>query len=58
MAVALLGAHTPSKNPRSISGMQAYITYSILMIFGSSALLGLENDIRNVCRNAWKTVVL
>jgi hypothetical protein len=26
-AVALLGAHTTSKNPRPISRMQAYITY-------------------------------
>jgi hypothetical protein len=27
MAVSLLGVHTPSKNPRSISGVQAYIAY-------------------------------
>jgi hypothetical protein len=26
-AVALLGAHTPSKNPPPISGMQAYLSY-------------------------------
>jgi hypothetical protein len=28
MAVALLGVHTPPKNPGSISGMQAYIACS------------------------------
>src|SRR5918994_6149123 len=27
LAVALLGVHTPSKNPPPISGMQAYIPY-------------------------------
>jgi hypothetical protein len=27
MAVALLSVHTPSKNPRPILGMQAYIAY-------------------------------
>jgi hypothetical protein len=27
LAAMLLGGHTPSKNPRHISGMQAYITY-------------------------------
>jgi hypothetical protein len=26
--------------------------------FSSSALLGSENNPRNVCRNAWRTVVL
>jgi hypothetical protein len=58
LAVVLLGAHTPEKNPPLISQRQAYIAYSLLMNIGSSALLGLENDIRNGCRNAWETVVL
>jgi hypothetical protein len=37
-AVALLGAHTPSKNPRPISGLQAY----------TACLLGSEiSDVRS-----------
>jgi hypothetical protein len=58
-AVALLGAHTPARNPRSISGAQAYIAYLFSsLVFEVSVLLCSENELRNVCRNAWQTVVL
>jgi hypothetical protein len=49
----------PSKNPPPISGMQAYIAYLPgRLISEGLVLLCSENDPRNVCRNAWETVVL
>jgi hypothetical protein len=59
LAVALLGVHTPSKNPRLVSRLQAYIAYLLSgFIFECALLLGSENVARNVCRNALETVVL
>ena len=52
-AVALPGAHTPSKNPRSVSRMQAHIAFLIGgCVFEGLTLPYSENDPRNVCRNA------
>jgi len=53
------GANTPSKNPSLFSRIQAYIAYLFgRLVFEGSVLLCSENDLRNVCRNAWETVVL
>jgi hypothetical protein len=58
-AVASLGAHTTSKNPRPVSQIQAYIAYlRIRRAFEGCVLLRSQNDCRNVRRNAWQTVVL
>ena len=48
-----------AKSKWPVSRIQAYIACLIgRRIFGSSAHDGLENDLRNVCRNAWETVGL
>jgi hypothetical protein len=59
MTVALLGVHTPLKNPRPVSRIQAYIAELFnRLIFEGSVLLWSESDLRNGCRNVWETVVL
>jgi hypothetical protein len=52
-AFALLGARTTWKNPRPISGMQAYIAYLLgRWILCKSAPSELGNEPRNVCLDA------
>jgi hypothetical protein len=58
IAVVLLGAHTPGKNPRPFSRIQAYIACSFINESREVRLTLVENDPRNVCRNACQTVVL
>jgi hypothetical protein len=56
--LAFLGAHTPSKNPLSVSGVQAYMACIVEMNFEGSVLHCPRNDRRNGCRNVQETVVL
>jgi hypothetical protein len=59
MAVALMSVHAPSKNPHPVSRMQAYIAYSRLGECSETRFaLAQIKGLRNVCRNAWETVVL
>jgi hypothetical protein len=51
--VALLGVHTPSKNPRPVSCVQAYIAYLLgRWILCKLAPSGLGYEPRNACLDA------
>ena len=55
---AIIGsAHPPEKSAPGFK-VQAYMACVIEVNFESSVLLCSQSDRRNVCRNAWETVLL